>query len=90
MKTHFSGFRINLRYENTSWVNTVKCLPVGYRIGLHKIYEVRMAIIKEETGREVTQWRHEGAKDLAELNRLVSKVDKSRDFFGDRDRGPSL
>lgn len=69
---------VYVAYENESTPEKQKITDAGH--------DKQMEIIKKETGREVARWKHEGAKDLAELNSQVTKVEKSVD----RDRGLSL
>jgi hypothetical protein len=72
-----------LAYENESTPAKQQITDAGHN--------KQRAILKEETGREVKHWQqHEGVKDLAELNALVAKNDKSKTLSNERDRGMSM
>lgn len=74
---------VYLAYENESTLVKQKITDAGH--------DKQRAILQEQTGRDVKRWQpHESVKDLAELNRLVAKVEKSKELSKDKDRGLSL
>ena len=72
-----------LSYENESTPAKQKITDAGH--------DKQRSILKEQTSKEVKSWKQPaGVKDLAELNALVAKKDKSKTLSKDRDLGMSM